>query len=448
MNDTILIPNDCEYNILKYDDSFYCLDVGTSIVLKIDKNVKYLLDNHKGESIGMIRDISPIYETPIVNIEAIKQSGIFAPPKKEFLLNRTGVNKITICLTERCNYHCTYCYTNQANHNKRDTDISIKTLNKIICYIDSLDANVIEVNFFGGEPLLRFDLIQYFVSKAKKTDKTITYLITTNASLIDDEVAVFMRDNKIKVIASLDLPKSACDEHRLNQVGSSYDLSTKGIRILNCHLEKGCTINTVITKDNIDIEHIVSTFIDDNLSNRLSTTIATGQSGQDDIELNTILIKEKRVINNILNGLYPITFTYLPLAKIVASLIKRLQKKNRCFAGISMIAIDSKGSIYPCHRFMYNHEFIMGDISKGINPSIIDEYCKNNVDAIPECKDCWARYLCGGPCYHDSYITQKNTTKIHPARCERIKSLTELAIITYGELLEKNKTALISMVTA
>ena len=446
MKRDILIPLESEYCIVSQNNSSYCFDVATSSILKIDEDIKNILQDYKGCSIRTIIDNFANHEYLIKNIISIKGQGVFNPIRKKLEIKANGIGRVTIGLTEDCNYYCSYCYAHHDILGKENINISRDIIDNIINCLYDYEGDYVEVSFFGGEPLLCFDLIQYFVSKAKKSDKKFKYGITTNASLIDEEMAIFMRDNDFRVIVSLDFPKNACDLYRNSRGGSSYDLTVKGIKILNRYYDKGCVVNAVITRDNLNIEKIIDSFLEENISNKLSITIATDQHPLNEEEMGIVIDGEQAVINNILHGKYRSSFIYMPLSRVIASLIKRIHKLNRCYAGVDMVAVDVSGKIYPCHRFISISEFVIGDIAQGVFCDTYSSYCMNSVDLNDACIHCWARYLCGGPCMHDSYVCHCDTMAVSEYRCNRIKSLIESAIIIYGELIEKNKKALIDMV--
>ncbi|MCX6180256.1 MAG: SPASM domain-containing protein, partial [Chlorobiales bacterium] len=212
------------------------------------------------------------------------------------------------------------------------------------------------------------------------------------------------------------------------------------------YYEKGCVVNAVITRDNLNIEKIIDSFLEENISNKLSITIATDQHPLNEEEMGIVIDGEQAVINNILHGKYRPSFIYMPLSRFIAALIKRIHKQNRCYAGVDMVAVDVSGKIYPCHRFISISEFVIGDIARGVFCDTYSSYCMNSVDLNDACIHCWARYLCGGPCMHDSYVCHRDTMAVSEYRCKRIKCLIESAIIIYGELIEKNKQVLINMV--
>lgn len=302
--------------------------------------------------------------------------------------------KFTIMLTEDCNLRCQYCYEGKNKiKNKLDKDTADKVINFILeCLKKRLDDEILYIVFHGGEPLMNFETIKYIHHSLsnKVKDRKIIYDITTNGTIINEEIKNFLKNNIDNVSISIDGTRESHDTNRVFEDGrGSYDLVIKNTKILidsGISLRCRMTFNTknihylyesVVSMDEIGFEFIVP--IIDSFDNWDKTSM--------DIYSKEL---EKLISNKKLNSKNNISMLDTKLFN---------RKKGDCFGGVSSFCIDTKGFIYPCTFAVNKKELIIGNVyddSRAINKEKIKELGKIYASSNEKCIGCTRYDYCIG----------------------------------------------------
>lgn len=377
---------------------------------------------------------------------------------KEDLHNQKALNAhrtnylhiLCLVLNNTCNLACDYCFANKGKYDKPNEQMKWSVAKKAI---DTLANTVIEnsgsnmtISFFGGEPLLSFKLIQDIVQyiKVKYHNIHCTYMITTNATLIDREKALFMENNKFDIMISIDRNEKMHNRYRkyLSGRGSYIDV-IKGINkfsnksILNARI--------TITDANADIVSYIGDILE--LGFKRITFAVDYNISEKNFEIFIASLKkliEKYLIDIQNNKFYEIT----NFSRVIINIALNQRNLSHCNAGISYLAVSADGTYYRCPRFVGHSKFSLGDVKeskilqnklKDFKKKVKDDPTKRNI----KCKKCKFVYLCGGMCYHHAYMSKLNEFESVPRECIEkitifegiIKFICKLSIKERRELL-------------
>lgn len=352
---------------------------------------------------------------------------------------------LTALINQKCNMRCVYCYGKDGSYGAPISDecMSEEMLFNTIDLLMEIsgDAPVVNFTFFGGEPLLSFDLmksgITYARRRAKEYNKEILLNFITNGILLSPEVIQYFIDNDIYVAMSVDGDRDINDSARKYGNKSHHDTVVKNLAPFKNKLD--VSIRATITRHNYkEINKSITHFSNHGWNRMIFEAVAKG--GEDDILLTDENLKElskvyeevfERLTNDV--GLFekkivgPFTMTFLRVA------FKKQKDYHFCSAGRWSIAVDTKGNIYPCHRLIGNKDYIVGKVTDKLDTSVFDNFFGADINSREGCKTCWARYLCGGGCLRESMING-DIKKTLPANCDSIKAMTEMGIYSFARL--------------
>lgn len=354
---------------------------------------------------------------------------------------RIPLNSLDLCVVQDCNMKCTYCYAHYGTYSEihKTSKMDIVTARKAVDFLLEHSKNYpyIKITFFGGEPLLNFEVIKEVVRyadiEAGLKKKRVIYDMVTNGILLKEEVCEFLLKHNISVIVSLDGYKEINDKTKL--FGKShYDVVMKNIKpyIKKLHI----TTRTTTCKTNY--KHIIP--IADHFNKLGIKNISFEEIGEggdnclgfSDVEKQNLVFPEYEktfdyAASNLKKGKKMLFFPYI-------TYLSRLFMKRRnfygCAAGRSHLSIGSEGDIYPCHRLMDIKDFQLGNIHDGsFNEDILEMYHHNSIHEIASCRNCFARFICAGDCLRGHYVAHKVINKPDNNRCLAIKKHVELAIV-------------------
>ncbi len=451
-----------ELSIHKFylNDNYIVLDVNSGAVHLIDEITYDLLDYYLFKSVEeayeilknkySIKDISEVYE----EIKLLEENDLLYSDDidiKGFSYNEDNIVK-AMCLhvAHDCNLKCRYCFASQGDFKGERSMMNLETGKKSLEFlaVNSGDRRNLEVDFFGGEPLMNFDLVKELVRYGrkieKKYDKNFRFTITTNAVLLDDEKIDFINEHMDNLVLSIDGRKEVNDYMRstLNGQGS-YDIILPKIKeMVDKRGEKDYYIRGTFTNKNIDFSKDVLDFYNNGFKNTSIEPVVTPE------EMDYALREEH--LDRVLDEYEKLSKIYIDIKKKDKDflffhfmidldqgpcIIKRVVG---CGAGSEYIAVTPEGEIYPCHQFVGEQEFSMGDIWTGIkNTDLRDDFKKANVYSKDECRSCWARFYCSGGCHANAHYANGDITKPYKLGCEMEKKRIECAISILAKLNEE-----------
>ena len=400
---------------------------------------KYAMGENVTES-----EIAECYD----QITELKDAGsLFAPdtfaPMATHLKEKTANVVKALCLhvAHTCNLNCSYCFASQGKYSGERALMSFETGKAALDYLiaNSGDRHNLEVDFFGGEPLMNFDvvkrLVEYARSVEKAANKNFRFTLTTNGMLIDDDVIDYCNKEMSNIVLSLDGRKEVHDKFRVDYAGKgSYDtIVPKFQEFVKKRGGKDYYMRGTFTHHNPDFLKDIETMLDlgfTELSMEPVVCDPKDASALTKEDLETVkeqyeklaLLMEKRREEG-----KPFTFYHYMIDLTDGPCIyKRI---SGCGSGTEYMAVTPWGDLYPCHQFVGDEKFKMGNVWDGVtNKDIQNEFKKCNVYAHKECDSCWAKLYCSGGCSANAYHATGSITGIYEPGCELFRKRMECAI--------------------
>ena len=384
----------------------------------------------------------------IGDIKALEERGkLFSKDEYEELAynyknNSNVIKAMCLHVAHTCNLNCSYCFASQGKYQGERAVMSFEVGKRAFDFLveNSGTRRNLEVDFFGGEPLMNWDVVKQLVAYArsieKEHNKNFRFTLTTNGLLIDDEVIDFLNKEMSNVVLSLDGRKEVHDHFRKDYAGNgSYDrILPKFRRLVDARKGKGYYMRGTFTHQNVDFTNDNFHMADLGFTELSMEPVVCPPDDpyaltNDDLpklfEQYEILAKE--MIKRKKEG-RPFTFYHYMLdLKNGPCIYKRI---TGCGSGTEYMAVTPWGELYPCHQFVGDEKYSLGNIWDGVtNKSVQDEFRSCNAYARKECKDCWARLYCSGGCAANAYHATGSVNGIYEYGCELFKKRIECAVM-------------------
>ena len=357
--------------------------------------------------------------------------------------NKNSVLK-ALCLhvAHTCNLNCGYCFASQGKYHGERALMSLETGKKALDFLiaHSGTRHNLEVDFFGGEPLMNWDvckeLVKYAREQEKIHNKNFRFTLTTNGMLIDDDVIEFANREMSNVVLSLDGRKEIHDRCRVdyNGVGSYEKIVPKFQELVQRRGGKDYYMRGTFTHANTDFTEDIFHMADLGFTELSMEPVVCDPADPSALtaEDMPVLLEQyellaKEMVKRKREG-RPFTFYHYMLDLTHGPCIyKRIAG---CGSGTEYVAVTPTGDIYPCHQFVGDTKYLLGNLDEGItNTEVQDEFKFCNAYARPDCKDCWAKLYCSGGCAANSYHATGKITGIYEYGCELFKKRMECAVM-------------------
>ncbi|MGO1368058.1 thioether cross-link-forming SCIFF peptide maturase [Senegalia sp. (in: firmicutes)] len=443
----------------KQNDKFVLLDVNSGAVHLVDELIWDLIDLYKEKDLKLIKeDLKDRYDMKLIEegYEEIKElesnEMIFSNDNylQDVNMNKEKIVK-ALCLhiAHDCNLRCEYCFASQGDFNGEKAFMSLETGKKALDFLvkNSKNRRNLEVDFFGGEPLMNFDVVKELVYYGRKIEKennkNFRFTITTNGLLLDQEKMDFINEHMSNVVLSLDGRREVNDNMRKTINGQgSYDLIVpKFLDMANSRNGKDYYLRGTFTSKNLDFSKDImemyklgfkSVSVEPVVTEPemeyaiLEKHLATILDEYDKLSKEYIKIKRKDKDFNFFH--FMIDLNQGPCA---------IKRASGCGAGVEYLAVTPEGDLYPCHQFVGDEKFLLGNLDEGIkNTSLVDEFNEANVYNKEDCSNCWAKFYCSGGCHANAYNFNKNINKPYTIGCEMEKKRIESSISILANLEE------------
>ncbi|MBE6945883.1 MAG: thioether cross-link-forming SCIFF peptide maturase [Ruminococcaceae bacterium] len=407
--------------------------------------LRALEEKYRGQEDITPKDLAECYD----QVEQLKASGklfspdTFAPMAGKLKEKTAGVVK-ALCLhiAHTCNLNCSYCFASQGKyHGDRaimSYEVGKQALDFLIAHSGS--RRNLEVDFFGGEPLMNFqvvkDLVAYARSIEKQHNKNFRFTLTTNGVLIDDDVIDFANREMSNVVLSLDGRKEVHDRYRVDYAGNgSWEkIVPKFQKLVEARGGKDYYMRGTFTHANPDFLADIRQMLDLGFTELSMEPVvcAAGDPSELTEEDKEIVFRQYEELAELMlqrdkEG-RPFTFYHYMIDLSGGPCIyKRI---SGCGSGTEYMAVTPWGDLYPCHQFVGEERFKLGDIWTGVtNHAIQEEFASCNVYARPECADCWAKLYCSGGCAANAYHATGSIKGIYSYGCELFRKRMECAIM-------------------
>ena len=407
--------------------------------------VRTLSEKYKSNEEITPSEIAECYD----QIAALKNEGklftkdTFAPMAGELKAKTSGVIK-ALCLhiAHTCNLNCSYCFASQGKYLGERALMSFEVGKRALDFLveHSGSRHNLEVDFFGGEPLMNFDVVKQLVAYARgieeKSGKHFRFTLTTNGMLIDDDVIDFLNREMSNVVLSLDGRKEVHDRYRVDYAGNgSWDrIVPKFQKLVAAREGKNYYMRGTFTHANPDFLADIQTMLDLGFTElSMEPVVAAADDPAALTEADkTIVMEQYEKLAELMphrdrEG-KPFTFYhYMIDLKGGPCIYKRI---SGCGSGTEYMAVTPWGDLYPCHQFVGDEKFKLGDIWHGVeNTAIQNEFAGCNVYAREECRDCWARLYCSGGCAANAYHATGSVRGVYAQGCDLFRKRMECAIM-------------------
>ena len=382
-------------------------------------------------------------------IGELKAAGkLFTPdtfrPMADTLKQKTAGVVKALCLhvAHTCNLNCSYCFASQGKYHGDRALMSLEVGKRSLDFLieNSGSRHNLEVDFFGGEPLMNWDMIKELVAYARKrekeTGKKFRFTLTTNGVLVDDDVIEFSNREMSNVVLSLDGRKEIHDAYRVDYHGNgSWEkIVPKFQQFVEARGGKNYYMRGTFTHANPDFLKDIQQMLDlgfTELSMEPVVCAPEDPSALTAEDLPIVLDQYEKLAQLMLErhkAGNPFTFYhYMIDLKGGPCIYKRV---SGCGSGTEYMAVTPWGDLYPCHQFVGEEAFKLGDIWNGVtNTATQCEFAACNVYARPDCADCWAKLYCSGGCAANAYHATGSVTGIYKYGCDLFRKRMECAIM-------------------
>ncbi len=408
-----------------------------------DEIVKYILSTYKDEEITE-KDVLDCIE----DVKSLEAAGkLYTPDTYEgmafdFKNRNTVIKALCLHVAHTCNLNCEYCFASQGKYHGERALMSFEVGKRALDFLieNSGTRRNLEVDFFGGEPLMNWDVVKELVSYARVQEKihnkNFRFTLTTNGILVDDDVIEFCNKEMSNVVLSLDGRKEVHDRLRVDYQGrGSYDIIVpKFQEFVKRRNGKNYYMRGTFTHNNVDFTKDIFHMADlgfTELSMEPVVCSPDDASALTEADLPILfeqyeilakeMIKRKKEGNGFTFYHYMLDLTHGPC------IYKRI---SGCGSGTEYMAVTPTGDLYPCHQFVGDTKYLLGNIWDGVsNTEIQNEFKLCNAYARPECNDCWAKLYCSGGCAANSYHASGKITGLYEYGCELFKKRIECAVM-------------------
>lgn len=424
-------------------------DIAYDIISQFSENdresiISVLTEKYSSKNVSK-KDIEECYE----QIVSLKNEGkLFAPDTFEPMAGKlkektSGVVK-ALCLhiAHTCNLNCEYCFASQGKYKGERAVMSFEVGKRALDWLieNSGSRKNLEVDFFGGEPLMNFEVVKRLVAYArsieKEKGKNFRFTLTTNGLLIDDDVIDFANKEMSNVVLSLDGRKEIHDRFRVDYNGNgSFDkIVPKFQKLVKARGNKNYYMRGTFTHANPDFLEDIKVMLDLGFTELSMEPVvcAAGDPSELTPEDITVVMEQYEKLAFLMlqkekEG-KPFTFYHYMIDLTGGPCIyKRI---SGCGSGTEYMAVTPWGDLYPCHQFVGDEKFKLGDIYKGVtNLTVQNSFKECNVYAREDCRNCWARLYCSGGCAANAYHATGSVKGIYMAGCELFKKRMECAIM-------------------
>ncbi|HZK42890.1 MAG TPA: thioether cross-link-forming SCIFF peptide maturase [Syntrophomonadaceae bacterium] len=437
-------------HLYKWQELNILLDVNSGAIHVVDDlafRFISLLMKYKGDFHQALEDCQHIYtqseiETMFVEILTAYEKGALFTEPDDIKVDLSQMTPKALCLNvaHACNMKCKYCFASQGNFGMNPSLMPYAIGQQALDFLVKESGTIknLEVDFFGGEPLLNFEVVKELVKYGRKieakTDKKFNFTLTTNGLLLNKEIMDFIIAEEISIILSLDGRPEINDQNRvLNDGSGTYELILPKIKEMVSKDPISYYIRGTFTRDNLnfsqDLVHMVELGF-----NSISLEPAVGPELDESIKTEDLphVLKEYEKLTDVLldyhkSGQQIHFFHYNLNLQRGPCLAKR---HTGCSAGVEYLAVTPEGDIYPCHQLVGEDKYIMGNVSSAavLDKDIRHIFTHNTLSEKEICQHCWARNFCGGGCHVNNLKANGDIKKPDEISCNMHKKRIEGAI--------------------
>ena len=456
-----------EYHAFEADGAPYVYLVPSAAVFRLDDASIAVLDalsDRDVEPNELVRGLSdrfPVSDVratveDLLNCRAVRlvdkpaEVPVASPPRKRIPLTTLVLN-----VTSKCNLSCTYCYEYgedrivEASRKPRFMNEETARQSVDFMFAEAGDSPLVHLTFFGGETLLNFKVLRsalgYAKERAAALGKTVDTSLTTNATLLREEIIDWIVENDVGVTVSMDGGKEQQDRFRVFNNGmGSYDVVLPNIRmLLDRHRKRPVGARVTLTKQNLDVESIYR-HLRDELGfwevgfAPVTTSWQRDYAIQED-GFEAMLGQFQRLAQEWLQwALAGKHHGFSNVRDTVEEIHKGMSKAYPCGAGLGLMGVATDGDVALCHRFAGSDSHRIGSVTEGVDRAKQEDFLtRHHIANKTDCSTCWARPICAGGCYHEAHTRYGASERPNLHYCEWIRRWTNTCLEVYGTLAER-----------
>lgn len=439
-------------HVFSYKDKHYIYDSGSGSLHECDKDTCDFV-KAKYETKGKLPDFS---EEKIAEIEsdiaALQRDGLFLCDEiKAYPIKSNEIKALCLHICHDCNLRCRYCFADEGAYHSEREFMSEETAKRAIDFLilNSGKRKVLEVDFFGGEPLMCLQTIKNVVAYAReqgeKSGKKFLFTTTTNALLLDDDAIDFFNREMENVVLSLDGRKEVHDAIRKTKSGKgSFDYVIENVkRFVKSRGDKSYYVRGTFTAKNLDFSKDVIFLADNGFDSISMEPVVTDidDLAIKDEHIPTVLDEYENLCDKYLdkykNGE---GFNFFHFNVDLEGGVCLQKKVSACGAGNEYFSVVPNGDIYPCHQFAGDKDFYMGNVFDGkLDAKIREKFANSCLFTREECGDCFAKFICSGGCSANNYHFEGDINKPYKATCAMMKKRIECGMHVLAEKKELKK---------
>lgn len=448
----------------------YLFDVESAKFFKIDAVVKDVLElwNLYPES-GLLRKLQKKYSNVMIKegiseIRELEQQGfLFQGPREansplENAHFKTRIVTFTLNFVSGCNLQCKYCWNDGGKYvRKNEGKMSKETAKRAIDFLveHSYESDEITVDFYGGEPLLNFEVMKFTIDYCNeikdRVKRKFDYKITTNGTIMNEDILEFLKSRKLSIGVSLDGPKETHNFNRpyQNGQGSWNKIIANVMTVMDTH-EIGLSIKATLAPRNLNKLEVFNF-----LTNMGFSDVEVGFASErsklfnenngfaiTDEDVETIKKEYLRFAHFYLKELLEKdNATDVMMSNTISRVYYETPKFTPCGAGSNNLCVSGAGDLYPCMGFVGMEEYKLGDIFSGLVIDKFNRFCgqvNRFVFQCEACMNCWSKYLCGGLCPANNVQYNGDLKRPYERGCDFQKFQNEITIWLISEMLDKN----------
>lgn len=430
---SVHVVDEVAYDII----SMYKEKSEDEIVAEILKKYKDTPDANEDEVRECIGDIKELEEN-----KKLFTPDVFENMAFEWKNNSKVIKALCLHIAHTCNLNCSYCFASQGKYQGDRALMSFEVGKQAFDFLiaNSGTRKNLEVDFFGGEPLMNWDVVKQLVNYArsieKEHNKNFRFTLTTNGVLIDDDVIDFLNKEMDNVVLSLDGRKEVHDRFRVDYAGNgSYEkILPKFKKLVDARGGEKYYMRGTFTHHNVDFTNDIFHMADlgfTELSMEPVVCSPNDPSALTEEDLPKLFEQYEILANEMIKRKKegrPFTFYHYMLDLTEGPCIyKRI---TGCGSGTEYMAVTPWGELFPCHQFVGDPKYSLGNIWDGVtNTAVQDEFRKCNAYARPDCADCWAKLYCSGGCAANAYHATGSIQGVYKYGCELFKKRIECAVM-------------------
>ena len=451
--------------VYQYKNNGYnmVLDVESGSVHVVDDLSYDVIELYAGHSLEEIKkklsgyedaEIEEVYE----EIKGLEEQGVLFTKDEyedyitEFKERPTVVKALCLHIAHDCNLACKYCFAEEGEYHGDRSMMSFEVGKQALDFLvqNSGNRRNLEVDFFGGEPLMNFEVVKQLVaygrSLEEKHNKKFRFTLTTNGVLLDDEVMEFANKEMANVVLSIDGRKEVHDMMRPTRNGrGSYDLIIdKFKKFAKLRAGKSYYVRGTFTHDNLDFSKDVLHLADEGFD-QISVEPVVGPEEErytiKEADLPKIMeeydLLAREIIKREKEGRGFTFFHFMIDLTGGPCVAKRL---SGCGSGTEYLAVTPWGDLYPCHQFVGEDDFAVGNVFDGVTrQDIVSEFKKTSVYSKEDCRECFARFYCSGGCSANSYKLNGTINGTYDVGCKLERKRVECALMVKAALAEQSE---------